>query len=263
MKRFWVVFVLILLFLVFMTGKYGTDVTTWFASPTPTPTMTSTPTSTPTPTETATSTSTATVTATPTVTPKPFPKRRVVSRRLPSRPKPTTTPTPKPAAPVATPTPKPLCTVAVSSAPIAEVEPNDVVYESQDLGNLGAGEWVVKGTLSTVGSNAVGMSSDAYKFDPKVPDPENDRDLYEFGTEVPGFDVWLECYTNGSGRPNPVLNERDYQLELYDAAFNLLASSRQADPYEHIRYEGPGSVFYVVVYGFDGPPGPYRLVIRR
>jgi len=252
MKKFWVFFVLILLFLAFMTGKYGTDMTSWFASPTPTPTATLVFTA------TATDSATSTATCTPTLSPTrtPLPKKPVAKKPAPK-------PTPKPAPPRATPTPRPICTVAAVSAATGENETNDVVFEAQDLGVLGAGEWVVRGSLTNVGSNAVGMASDAYKFDPKVPDPENDRDMYEFSSEVGGFDVWLDCYTNKPGRPNPVLEDRDYQLELYDGAFNLLAASRQGDPVEHIRHEGGGKTFYVVVYGFDGMPGPYRLVIRR
>lgn len=251
MKKFWVLFVLILIFLAFMTGKFGTDVTRWFAPPTPTPTATAVFTLTP----TATSTASSTSTDTPTPTRTSVPKRKPVVRKP--------APKPKPAPPGATPTPRPICTVVVDTAGVEENETNDVVYEAQDLGVLGAQEWVLRGSLTNIGSNAVGMSSDAYKFDPKVPDAENDRDMYEFVSEVGGFDVWLDCYSKNPGRPNPVLNDRDYQLELYDASFNLLASSRQGDPVEHIRHAGGGKTFYVVVYGFDGPPGPYRLVIRR
>ncbi|GEM_PF-2296553 len=264
----------VLMLFSFKCGERGPDPRVWFAPPTFTPTATATATPTPTATSTFTATSTPTATFTPTAMPRPkivhhAPVRRPVRRVAPRRVAQPKVPTgdefdfPAASAPKNV-GPQLVCTVTVTGQVIQEVEPNDVFYEAQDVGSLGmTGQITVEGTLAAVGNNAGSITGDMGARDPKTKDPNLDRDVYTFTVDQPGFRALLDCYTSKVGTPDPAQNDNDYQLEIYDEKFNMVAASLNNDPVEALECTAPGRSFFAVVYGVDGKPGKYRLTLIK
>jgi hypothetical protein len=276
MKKFLLfLFLLILLAAAYLTGSKGTNPTKWFEPPTPTPTFTATFTATSksTATGTATFTPTATMTATPVPKKKPSKKAvkkktKKVAQRHPQEVTDDTDEEPiveKKAPPLAPPQPperKPICNAPSLSTVIEEVEPNNTFATAQNLGDLTSAGLQVKGSLTTVVNLKDMVAIEGYKTDPHVETSEIDRDVYSFTTSSP-FLVVLDCYTNVMGKPNPLYNEPNYQLEVYNESFVEVGKSLDNDPVESVEISDPGKTFYAVVYGVDGTGGNYRLTITR
>ncbi len=258
--------ILLLILAAFKFGQRGSDVRNWFAPPTATPTVTATDTAT----ATETTSDTATETPTETETPTPVPKtsaRKIVAGKVAAKAvkvvvaapaKPTATPLPE------SPGPQPICTVTVKGEVQSETESNDVFYEAQNLGSLGAGgQMTVAGNLSAVGVDVGSVTGSAGHLDPKSRVADLDRDVFEFAVDTSGFKLVLDCYTTVTGSPNPATDDNDYQLEVYDENFIMVGSSIKSDPVEFVDCEAPGNSFYAVVYGFSGNPGKYRLTLIK
>ncbi len=261
MKKFLLfLFLLILVAVAYLTGSRGTDPAKWFLPPTPTPTMTFTSTYTATFTATATFTFTATATPTATMTSTPVPKKKKMARKPPPPP-------PKkkkgpPPAPILPPEPKPICNGPALSGAVIELEPNNTLPTAQSLGDLNAAGLQVNGTLSkNAGITTLG-AAEGFKIDPKVENPELDVDVYSFTTSTP-FLVVLDCYTHVVGRPNPLYEEANFQLEVFDESFVPAGSSLTNDPVEAVELSEPGKTYYVAVYGLYGKNEKYRLTITR
>lgn len=259
MKKFlFFLFLLLLLAAAYLAGQRGTDPTQWFAPPTPTPTFTATATS------TATDTATATATATPPPAPTatPVPKKKTVKKTAPPKKKQASVPTPKRPEPPLPPESKPICNSAALPSAVSEAEPNNIFDAAQDLGTLTTAGLQVNGFLSKVGVDGDGTTGDTFKNDLRVDTSPVDNDVYKF-TANSNFLVVLDCYTNVVGKPKPIYNDDDYQLEVYDASFTQIGSSIHDDPIESVEVSTPGTVFYIAVYGFGGKNGKYRVTVTR
>jgi len=252
-------FLLLLIGAAYMTGSHGTDPTQWFLPPTPTPTFTPTNTATAVFTPTATFTYTFTATATATMTYTPVPKK--VAKKAPKK---KAAPPPKkkaPPPPIVAPEMKPICTGPNLPSAVAKTGANNTFATAQDLSTLTGQGLQVKGTLTTVAHAADTAAADAYKVDPNLANSDLDVDVYTFSVSSPFLAV-LDCYSHVQGRPNPLYQEENYHLEIYDANFQLVGSSNQNNPVESVEISGTGNKFYAVVYGVDGKDGgSYRLTL--
>jgi len=254
-----------------MVGKHGPDPTQWFVPPTPTPTFTFTSTSTPVNTTTATFTP---VPPTPTMTATPVPKKKArkpakkhakkvvedhshdVTEDVSDEP----APPPKKPEPPQPPERKPICNASALPNAVMELDPNETFMTAQSLGALTNAGLQVNGTLTKVLNLPDTASADAYKVDPNLESADLDVDVYAFTTTTPFLAV-LDCYTHVVGRPNPIYQENNYQLEIYNESLKLVGSSKLNDPVESVEVEETGTKFYVVIYGVDGTGGNYRLTL--
>jgi hypothetical protein len=257
-----IIFLLLLIATAYMAGSHGPDPTQWFLPPTPTPTFTPTHTATAVYTATPTFTFTFTATATATMTATPVPKKTVKKAPKKIAKKPTPIPKKKaPPPPIVAPELKPICTGPNLPSAVMKSGANNTFSTAQDLSTLTSQGLQVKGTLSKVVHAADTAAADAYKVDPNLVNADLDVDVYTFSTSSPFLAV-LDCYSHVVGRPNPLYQEENYHLEIYDGAFQLVGSSNQNNPVESVEISGVGTKFYAVVYGVDGKDGGgYRLTL--
>jgi hypothetical protein len=169
-------------------------------------------------------------------------------------------PPPKKPEPPQPPERKPICNSAALPNAMVELEPNETFMTAQTLGSLTSQGLQVHGTLTKVLNLTDTASADAYRVDPNLENADLDVDVYSFSTTTPFLAV-LDCYTHVVGRPNPLYQENNYQLEIYNESLKLVGSSTQNDPVESVEVEEAGSKFYVVIYGVDGTGGNYRLTL--
>ncbi len=264
MKKFlFILFLLIVLAAVYMAGEKGPNPILWFATPTFTPTTTFTPTETVTPTLTPsiTPTSTPTFTSTPTPIPTPTPapvhkKKKTAKKHVTAPPPKKPAPPPPPVAPEA----KPICNAPSLSTVVAESGTNNTFATAQNLGALESPGLQVQGSLRQLANVTDPAQVQAYKIDPKTATTDLDVGVYSFSSTT-AFMVVLDCYSGIIGKPNPIYEQDNYRLEVYNELFELVAISYDNDPIQAVETSSPGQVFYAVVYGMFGKPGNYKLTI--